>query len=128
MKRTMTLVLNNGASINLSTMLQTSKPLKLTQVSICSIMVNAWQCNRLSALQYVSCCLASTTTLRRCLPVMWALLCSARHECRCAALPVSTGKPLSLCPTFDAWHKQSSSANFFLQILRLDLALENCCL
>eukprot|EP00891_Asterochloris_glomerata_P006055 jgi/Astpho2/6055/Aster-x1346 len=27
----MTLVLNNGASINLSTMLQTSKPLKLTQ-------------------------------------------------------------------------------------------------
>ena len=34
MKRTMTLVLNNGASINLSTMLQTQKPLKLTQVSL----------------------------------------------------------------------------------------------
>ena len=29
----MTLVLNNGASINLSTILQTSKPLKLTQVN-----------------------------------------------------------------------------------------------
>ena len=53
MKRTMTLVLNNGASINLSTMLQTSKPLKLTQVSVCSLAVGDWQC--LSALQHISC-------------------------------------------------------------------------
>lgn len=53
-KRTMTLVLNNGASINLSTMLQTSKPLKLTQVSVCSLEVNYWQCGCLPALlQYL---------------------------------------------------------------------------
>ena len=87
----MTLVLKNGASIDLSTMLQTSKPLRLTQVSVCS----SGDCSALQlpvrlAIRPLPPLFNSTALL----PARHSGLCCVlpHYAHRCAAMPVSACK------------------------------------